>query len=147
MTPAEVALPRWVHINDRRCNCPIRAIPDHRADQGNTTISEIANPQLWVYPVLLLGGYTQLHCSLATQRSFVWGSYIGCLGLPLSTLCLLPGRVEGRGTLRHFGDYVGACVNAEMGGEGWERPGEGFLVTVAVLWLLCIYLYWSSAAR
>ena len=52
----------------------------------------------------------------------------------------MPGRVEGRVTLRHFGDYVGACVNAEMGGEGWNDQVRDFW-SLLLSYGFCVFIY------
>ena len=82
-----------VSINDRWPSYSIKAIPGHRenGDNPTETYPVIASSQLYKYDlcaVLLLGGWAQACCTLATQWYLVEGPYIGCLR-PSSTSALL----------------------------------------------------------
>jgi hypothetical protein len=112
----------WVYINDHRFNCQIKFIPDHGAEENNTTTTnfEIANPQSGVYTILLFGG---ICCMLIAQGNLVGGSYSGYLGLPFNAVLSLR-WVCRRDTSRARGrveDFAGVLVKCRDGRSGTIR--------------------------
>ena len=89
--------PNGVSIKDRWPSYSIKVIPGHRVNEDNSTETYpvIASSQpymCYMCAVLLLGGWTQACCTLATRWYLVEGPYIGCLR-PSLTSALLDVRV------------------------------------------------------